>query len=66
MGETNEINETNGLPEQADHEDIRCPRCCGRNVNPITDWTAISNEDELEDQITEYQCVDCNSRSFWI
>lgn len=41
-----------------------CPRCGGTNTTDCTFWTAYRDTKNIR-QLTEYQCLDCDSASFW-
>lgn len=49
-------------------ESVCCPYCKGEKVTFITTWQARSEDPcDLDNtaQISEYQCFDCDNRSFW-
>jgi NADH pyrophosphatase NudC (nudix superfamily) len=44
-----------------------CPYCGKPTIIEIVKWKAVSLEEENnEAELTEYQCFDCDNRSFWI
>jgi DNA-directed RNA polymerase subunit RPC12/RpoP len=46
---------------------ICCPYCGDTNVIDVMLWKAVSTEDEEnEAKLTEYQCFNCENKSFWI
>jgi hypothetical protein len=43
-----------------------CPYCGGRSFVQVCTWTATSQEDEdNECALEEFQCYDCDAKSFW-
>lgn len=45
-----------------------CPFCGGHDIQVIGDWKAQSFEEDGNDTavLTEWQCFDCDNRSFWV
>lgn len=49
------------------NEQVHCPYCTGSKVTELDNWTAQSEKDEDNTALlTEWQCFDCDNRSFWL
>jgi hypothetical protein len=44
-----------------------CPFCGGHDITEIVEWEAHSLEEHGNAAVlTEWQCFDCDNRSFWV
>ncbi len=48
-------------------QSVCCPHCGGNDVVEAEGWFAKSNEDpDNTAELTEFQCLECYNRSFWV